>query len=194
MINIDQGVVTAEVTRLVQADLIRAAEAGDLQHMSVLLKIAELTSNSTDTAKAETVTPLTKEGKQGGDSKQVSMTVKKTRPKARPKVKPIHHKGVRLTLGQFTVFSAVRELLEARDRLRGQEAGAGFADISGEYVAKFMGGDMTKHQVNGYMKTLKGKELLDWDATKRKGKRYVRGEMKAIEFKVKGDLRLGSKA
>jgi hypothetical protein len=194
MINIDQGVVTAEVTRLVQADLIRAAEAGDLQHMSVLLKIAELTSNSTDTAKAETVTPLTKEGKQGGDSKQVSMTVKKTRPKARPKVKPIHHKGVRLTLGQFTVFSAVRELLEARDRFRSQGAGAGFADISGEYVAKFMGGDMTKHQVNGYMKTLKGKELLDWDATKRKGKRYVRGEMKAIEFKVKGDLRLGSKA
>ena len=194
MINIDQGVVTAEVTRLVQADLIRAAEAGDLQHMSVLLKIAELTSNSTDTAKAETVTPLTKEGKQGGDSKQVSMTVKKTRPKARPEVKPIHHKGVRLTLGQFTVFSAVRELLEARDRFRGQAAGAGFADISGEYVAKFMGGDMTKHQVNGYMKTLKGKELLDWDATKRKGKRYVRGEMKAIEFKVKGDLRLGSKA
>jgi hypothetical protein len=194
MINIDQGVVTAEVTRLVQADLIRAAEAGDLQHMSVLLKIAELTSNSTDTAKAETVTPLTKEGKQGGDSKQVSMTVKKTKPKARPKVKPIHHKGVRLTLGQFTVFSAVRELLEARDRFRSQGAGAGFADISGEYVAKFMGGDMTKHQVNGYMKTLKGKELLDWDATKRKGKRYVRGEMKAIEFKVKGDLRLGSKA
>jgi len=194
MINIDQGVVTAEVTRLVQADLIRAAEAGDLQHMNVLLKIAELTSNSTDTAKAETVTPLTKEGKQGGDSKQVSMTVKKTRPKARPKVKPIHHKGVRLTLGQFTVFSAVRELLEARDRFRSQGAGAGFADISGEYVAKFMGGDMTKHQVNGYMKTLKGKELLDWDATKRKGKRYVRGEMKAIEFKVKGDLRLGSKA
>ena len=194
MINIDQGVVTAEVTRLVQADLIRAAEAGDLQHMSVLLKIAELTSNSTDTAKAETVTPLTKEGKQGGDSKQVSMTVKKTRPKARPKVKPIHHKGVRLTLGQFTVFSAVRELLEARDRFRSQGAGAGFADISGEYVAKFMGGDLTKHQVNGYMKTLKGKELLDWDATKRKGKRYVRGEMKAIEFKVKGDLRLGSKA
>ena len=194
MINIDQGVVTAEVTRLVQADLIRAAEAGDLQHMNVLLKIAELTSNSTDTAKAETVTPLTKEGKQGGDSKQVSMTVKKTRPKARPEVKPIHHKGVRLTLGQFTVFSAVRELLEARDRFRSQGAGAGFADISGEYVAKFMGGDMTKHQVNGYMKTLKGKELLDWDATKRKGKRYVRGEMKAIEFKVKGDLRLGSKA
>ena len=194
MINIDQGVVTAEVTRLVQADLIRAAEAGDLQHMSVLLKIAELTSNSTDTAKAETVTPLTKEGKQGGDSKQVSMTVKKTKPKARPKVKHIHHKGVRLTLGQFTVFSAVRELLEARDRFRSQGAGAGFADISGEYVAKFMGGDMTKHQVNGYMKTLKGKELLDWDATKRKGKRYVRGEMKAIEFKVKGDLRLGSKA
>jgi len=71
MINIDQSEVTAKVTKLM--------EAGNFGGASALLELAS--ANSTDTAKAETVTTLD-EGKSGG-GKQVSMTVKK--PKAKTK-------------------------------------------------------------------------------------------------------------
>ena len=55
MINIDQSEVTAKVTKLM--------EAGNFGGASALLELAS--TNSTDTAKAETVAPLD-EGKSGG--------------------------------------------------------------------------------------------------------------------------------
>lgn len=71
MINIDQSEVTAKVTKLM--------EAGNFGGASALLELAS--TNSTDTAKAETVTTLD-EGKSGG-GKQVSMTVKKAKAKTK---------------------------------------------------------------------------------------------------------------
>ena len=83
MINDDQGALNAELSKLTQASLIEAARVGDEEGVRlnghVLYLLSTQGGSSTDTAKAETVTPLD-EGKSGG-GKQVSMTVEKVKAK-----------------------------------------------------------------------------------------------------------------
>ena len=174
MINIDQSEVTAKVTKLM--------EAGNFGGASALLELAS--ANSTDTAKAETVTTLD-EGKSGG-GKQVSMTVKKAKAKKAKAKRYTHaHKGVELTTRQWTVWMAVKALLDAKRELAGSK---GFYSLSGQFVAQFIGLPYWEKQevdrVNSAMASLRRKGLLTW-VNEKVGKRG---------HKIKGGIAFGPKA
>ncbi len=182
MINDDQGALNAELSKLTQASLIEAARVGDEEGVRlnghVLYLLSTQGGSSTDTAKAETVTPLD-EGKSGG-GKQVSMTVKKAKAKKAKAKRYTHaHKGVELTTRQWTVWMAVKALLDAKRELAGSK---GFYSLSGKFVATFMGTPFwTKKEVdrvNAVMVDLKRKDLLTWVSEKvGKGKRKIKGNI-----------------
>jgi hypothetical protein len=181
MINDDQGVLNAELSKLAQANLIEAARVGDEEGIRrsghVLYLLAAQRGSSTDTAKAETVTPLD-EGKSGGGN-QVSMTVKKGKAKAKKaKLHPHAHKGVKLTARHWPVWVAVKALLNAKRELA--KGSKGFYSLSGRFVATFMGTPFwTKEEVNrvnAVMATLKKKGLLTWEKEQvGKSKRKIKG-------------------
>jgi hypothetical protein len=176
MINLDQGEVTAEVTKLM--------DAGNYGGASALLMLAS--NNNTDTAKAETAAPLVKEGESGG-GKQVSMTVKKGKAKAKKaKLHPHAHKGVKLTARHWSVWVAVKALLDAKKELAKDTEG--FYSLSGKFVAQFIGTPFwTKEEVNrvnAVMATLKQKGLLTWE----------KEQVGKSKLKIKGGIAFGPKA
>jgi hypothetical protein len=178
MINLDQGEVTAEVTKLM--------DAGNYGGASALLMLAS--NNNTDTAKAETVASLVKEGESGG-GKQVSMTVKKVKGKAKAKKAKMHphaHKGVKLTARHWPVWVAVKALLDAKKELTKDTEG--FYSLSGKFVAQFIGTPFwTKEEVNrvnAVMATLKQKGLLTWE----------KEQVGKSKLKIKGGIAFGLKA
>jgi hypothetical protein len=122
MINDDQGVLNAELSKLAQANLIEAARVGDEEGIRrsghVLYLLATQRGSSTDTAKAETVTPLVKEGESGG-GKQVSVTVKKPKAKAKKAkakaVKKHSISGEEVTELQWSYFCGVKAAVAAHE-------------------------------------------------------------------------------
>ena len=193
MINDDQGVLNAELSKLTQASLIEAARVGDEEGIRrlghVLYLLANQSGSSTDTAKAETVTPLD-EGKSGG-GKQVSMTVKKAKVK-KAKVKKVSGRGahvvgsgrVTLTTHLFRVWLGCQALLNAKAELvSGQPVDKGFTlnGCSGRFVATFWGREFwtgkAANSVGNAMGQLKDKGLLTWEGQPVPGKsgRTVRG-------------------
>ena len=176
MINLDQREVTAEVTKLM--------EAGNYGGASALLRLAS--SNSTDTAKAETVTPLVKEGKQEGDSKQVSVTVKKAKVRRKVSRRGVHVVGsgrvtltthlYRVWLGCQALLNAEAELANAEVRAGGQPMDKGFTfnGCSCRFVTTFLGREFwtqkAANSVGNAMGQLKSKGLLVWETEKVPGK------------------------
>jgi len=187
MINDDQGVLSAELSKLTQASLIEAARVGDEEGIRrlghVLYLLAKQSGSSTDTAKAETVTPLD-EGKSGG-GKQVSMTVKKAKvrkTKVRRKVSRrgahVVGNGVTLTTHLFRVWLGCQALLNAKAELvSSQPVDEGFTlnGCSAVFVATFLGREFwlpeTTRSIGAAMMSLKGKGLLVWKEKKLSGKR-----------------------
>ena len=192
MINDDQGALNAELSKLTQASLIEAARVGDEEGVRlnghVLYLLSTQGGSSTDTAKAETVTPLD-EGKSGG-GKQVSMTVKKAKVR-KTKVKKVSKRGahvvgngVTLTTHLFRVWLGCQALLNAKAELVSrQPVDEGFTlnGCSAVFVATFMGREVWSpvavRSVSAAMTALKNKGLLVWVAKELPGKsgRSVRG-------------------